>query len=41
MKDNFLTPLELNFSKLVKAFGGHFERIKSWNNFNFKIDSSV
>ena len=41
MKDNFLTPLELNFSKLVKAFGGHFERIKSWNDFNFKIDSSV
>ena len=38
--DNFVTPLELDLSKLVKAYGGKFIRIKNWKKFNSAISSS-
>jgi len=41
LKENFVTPLELNFPKLVEAYGGHFIRINSWNEFGRQIHSST
>ena len=38
--ENFLTPLELDLSKLVKAYGGKFIRINNWKKFSSAIDSS-
>lgn len=38
--ENFLTPLELDLSKLVKAYGGKFIRIKNWKKFSSAINSS-
>jgi len=38
--ENFLTPLELDLSKLVKAYGGKFNRIKNWKEFSSVISSS-
>ena len=38
--ENFVTPLELDLSKLVKAYGGNYIRIKSWKIFNSVISSS-
>lgn len=38
--ENFITPLELDLSKLVKAYGGKFIRIKNWKNFSSAISSS-
>ncbi|MCX6174692.1 MAG: 2-succinyl-5-enolpyruvyl-6-hydroxy-3-cyclohexene-1-carboxylic-acid synthase [Ignavibacteriales bacterium] len=38
--ENFLTPLELDLSKLVKAYGGKFIRIKNWKEFSSTISSS-
>ncbi len=38
--DNFVTPLELDLSKLVKAYGGKFIRIKNWRKFSSAITSS-
>ncbi|MBI5730053.1 MAG: 2-succinyl-5-enolpyruvyl-6-hydroxy-3-cyclohexene-1-carboxylic-acid synthase [Ignavibacteriales bacterium] len=38
--ENFLTPLELDLSKLVKAYGGKFIRIKNWRKFSSAITSS-
>jgi len=38
--ENFLTPLELDLSKIVKAYGGKFIHIKNWKEFNSVISSS-
>lgn len=38
--ENFITPLELDFSKLVEAYGGKFIHIKNWKSFNSAISSS-
>lgn len=40
LKENFLTPLELDLSKLVKAYGGTFIKVKSWKNFTDEIKLS-
>ena len=39
--ENFLTPMELNFTKLVQAYGGHFTKIKNWKELSIKIRKSV
>ncbi|MFA7227407.1 MAG: 2-succinyl-5-enolpyruvyl-6-hydroxy-3-cyclohexene-1-carboxylic-acid synthase [Melioribacteraceae bacterium] len=36
-KNNFSTPVDLNFEKLVKAYGGDYYRIKSWINLKEKV----
>jgi 2-succinyl-5-enolpyruvyl-6-hydroxy-3-cyclohexene-1-carboxylate synthase len=38
--ENFFTPLELDFSKLVKAYGFSFVRIKSWQALKQKLGRS-
>jgi 2-succinyl-5-enolpyruvyl-6-hydroxy-3-cyclohexene-1-carboxylate synthase len=40
-KEKFSTPLELDFSKLVKAYGCQFIRIKNWRELNQKLTSST
>ncbi len=40
-KEKFSTPLELDFSKLVKAYGCQFIRIQNWKELNQKLSSSA
>ncbi len=37
----FQTPHDLDFSKFVKAYGGNHFKIKSWSDFNLKIEQSL
>ncbi len=39
--ENFLTPMELNFAKLVQAYGGQFRKIRSWEEFRKKLGRSA
>lgn len=40
-EDYFNTPLYLNFSKLVKSFGGNYSNPKSYAEFNKKINEAI
>lgn len=40
MKDNFLTPLQINFKKFVEAYGGKHKRIKNWNHLRKELKLS-
>ncbi|KAF0152205.1 MAG: 2-succinyl-6-hydroxy-2 4-cyclohexadiene-1-carboxylic acid synthase/2-oxoglutarate decarboxylase [Ignavibacteria bacterium] len=40
MKDNFLTPLNINFKKFVEAYGGKHVKIKSWNHLRKELKLS-
>ena len=37
LKENFLTPLKIDFKKIVEANGGRIVEIKSWNMFRRKL----
>lgn len=39
-RENFLTPLNIDFKKFINAYGGNFIRTKSWKDFREKIKSS-
>jgi 2-succinyl-5-enolpyruvyl-6-hydroxy-3-cyclohexene-1-carboxylate synthase len=39
--ENFLTPMELNFAKLVQAYRGHYSKIKNWKELGVKIRESA
>lgn len=41
MKENFLTPLRINFSKYVDAYGGKYRRIKNWNQLRKELKLST
>ena len=41
MKNNFLTPLNLDFRKLVEAYNGKFIKIKSWHQLKKELKLSV
>jgi 2-succinyl-5-enolpyruvyl-6-hydroxy-3-cyclohexene-1-carboxylate synthase len=36
-KDNFLTPLNLDFKKFVEGYKGTFSRIKSWKELGIQL----
>ncbi|MEW6652139.1 MAG: 2-succinyl-5-enolpyruvyl-6-hydroxy-3-cyclohexene-1-carboxylic-acid synthase [Bacteroidota bacterium] len=40
MKDNFLTPLQIDFKKFVEAYGGKYVSIKSWNHLRKELTFS-
>jgi 2-succinyl-5-enolpyruvyl-6-hydroxy-3-cyclohexene-1-carboxylate synthase len=40
-KENFLTPMELNFAKLVQAYDGQFTKINDWKELKVKVRESV
>lgn len=40
MKENFLTPLSINFKKFVEAYGGKHVKIKSWNHLGKELKLS-
>jgi len=40
-KNNFLTPLNLDFKKFVEGYKGTFSRIKSWNELRIQLSLAV
>ena len=41
LKENFITPLNINFKKFMHAYGGDYSEIKSWRQLHRKLLSSV
>ncbi len=39
-RENFVMPLNIDFAKLVEAYGGNFFRVESWNEFHKQIKDS-
>ncbi len=39
--DNFVTPLNIDFSKFVKAYGGEYYLINNFNDFKIKLINSI